>query len=561
MIERIHSREGEQVDFRDHLHARTRHVQHDCLATVLDGGTRGIDARHRNRASVRIPGKQCVKAGERQKRTPTICREHRDDRHVARLVLRESVDFFDLIGNRDHGDDHSTSTHSLDELARITGTSDGLFRAAIVVGETTRGRKIPSVVHRIEFAIPVRHEASLGGTITRVTTVGSRTRSTAVILTVVVLVASNLRIALSSLPAVATIIQAETGWNDALIGALTTVPVLAMGVFALGVPALAERIGRRMAVSLALATMGIALLLRLAGAFSMTLFASALLAGLAIAVIGGLVPGIVRDELSGSNGVAASLWTAALMGGAALGAVATVPLTELLGGWNRALAFWALPACIALIAWLWLERRPTTNEKPRITVRLRDLPWKNHIAWALTAMTTLNSIVFYSAIAWIAPSFQEQGFSAQTAGLFLGIFTGLHIAGALVFPAWSHRTSARRTLFVATIVSSSALILVVGFQPLVAPALILALLGFTLSGAFVMSLGLLSEYAADEAAAVRLTAMVFSVTFIVSSFGPFLAGIIMDVVGSWTLVYASLAIIVLLQLMAVPPLRKNQFIN
>lgn len=407
----------------------------------------------------------------------------------------------------------------------------------------------------------MRHATSLGGTIAGVTSVGSRTRSTAVILTVVVLVASNLRIALSSLPPVATSIQAETGWNDALIGALTTVPVLAMGVFALGVPALAERIGRRMAVTLALATMAVAMLLRLAGAVSATLFASALLAGLAIAVIGGLVPGIVRDELSGSNGVAASLWTAALMGGAALGAVATVPLTELLGGWNRALAFWVLPACIALVAWLWLERRPTTSERPRITVRIRDLPWRNHIAWALTAMTTLNSIVFYSAIAWIAPSFQEQGFSAQTAGLFLGIFTGLHIAGALVFPAWSHRTSARRTLFVATIVSSSALILVVGFRPLVAPALILALLGFTLSGAFVMSLGLLSEYAADEAAAVRLTAMVFSVTFIVSSFGPFLAGVIMDAVGSWTLVYALLAMIVLVQLIAVPPLRKNQVIN
>ena len=63
--------------------------------------------------------------------------------------------------------------------------------------------------------------------------------TTAAILAVVVLVAVNLRLALSSLPAVATLIQDETGWNDAFIGALTTVPVLGMGVFALGVPRLA----------------------------------------------------------------------------------------------------------------------------------------------------------------------------------------------------------------------------------------------------------------------------------------------------------------------------------
>ena len=78
-------------------------------------------------------------------------------------------------------------------------------------------------------------------------------RSSAAVLSVVVLVALNLRLALSSLPAVATEIKAETGWNDAVIGALTTVPVLCMGLFALVVPRLAAVIGRRSAVALALA--------------------------------------------------------------------------------------------------------------------------------------------------------------------------------------------------------------------------------------------------------------------------------------------------------------------
>ncbi|MEE3088352.1 MAG: hypothetical protein VX327_01535, partial [Actinomycetota bacterium] len=99
-----------------------------------------------------------------------------------------------------------------------------------------------------------------------VTGVAPATRSTAAILAVVVLVAVNLRLALSSLPAVATLIQDETGWSDAFIGALTTVPVLGMGVFALGVPRLAGRIGRRSSVSLALVAMAAGLTLRLAGA-------------------------------------------------------------------------------------------------------------------------------------------------------------------------------------------------------------------------------------------------------------------------------------------------------
>ncbi len=189
-----------------------------------------------------------------------------------------------------------------------------------------------------------------------VTGAAPATRSTAAILAVVVLVAVNLRLALSSLPAVATLIQDETGWSDAFIGALTTVPVLGMGVFALGVPRLAGRIGRRSAVSLALVAMAAGLTLRLAGAVAVTLLLSAMLAGLSIAILGGLVPGIVRERLSNSMGLATSLWTAAMMGGAALGAALTLPLSDLTGGWNRALAFWALPAVAALVAWLWLER-------------------------------------------------------------------------------------------------------------------------------------------------------------------------------------------------------------
>lgn len=386
-------------------------------------------------------------------------------------------------------------------------------------------------------------------------------RSTASVLVVIVLVALNLRIALSSLPAVTTAIQEETGWSDTAMGSLTTVPVLCMGAFALTVPRIASRIGRNASVIVALVSMTFGMLLRLLGANFLALTVSALLAGLSIAMIGGLVPGIVRDQLSGSNGLAASLWTAAMMGGAALGAALTLPLSEVLGGWNRALAVWALPAAVALVAWLWLEKGTSEDDRRSLTLHIRDLPWRNPVAWSLTAMTTLNSIVFYSSIAWIAPSYQERGFSAEVAALFLALFTGMHIAGALILPAWSHRTRARRTLFSATIISSMALIVAIAIVPTTAPVLVIALLGFTLSGGFVMPLGLLSEYAANEAAAIRLTAMVFSVTFLVAAFGPSIAGFLMDTLNSWTLVYSLLAVVVALQLAAVPQLRRGPVIN
>lgn len=386
-------------------------------------------------------------------------------------------------------------------------------------------------------------------------------RSSAAVLSVVVLVALNLRLALSSLPAVATEIKAETGWNDALIGTLTTVPVLCMGLFALVVPRFAAVIGRRAAVAIGLLAMAVGLSLRLFGAVGVTLFASVLLAGISIAILGGLVPGIVREQLSGSMGTATALWTAAMMGGAALGAAATLPLAELLGGWNRALALWAVPAVIALIAWTALERGNPGADQPATRPRLRDLPWRNPVAWALTAFMTLNSIVFYSALAWIAPSYAERGYSLAVAGLFFGAFTIAQVFGALVLPSLSHHLPYRRTLFAISVLLCSAALLVIGLKPGFAPPLVLFVLGFSLSGSFAMALGLLSEYAPDAAGSARLTAMAFFVTYTVAAFGPFAAGALMDAVNSWSLVFTMLAVVSLLQAVAALRLRRDALID
>ncbi len=386
-------------------------------------------------------------------------------------------------------------------------------------------------------------------------------RSSGVVLAVVVLVALNLRIALSSLPAVASEIQSETGWSSAVIGALTTMPVLAMGLFALVVPRLAGRLGRRTTVGVALVMMVIGLGIRSLGAIAISLFISALFAGIAIAILGGLVPGIVREQLSNSMGTATALWTAAMMGGAALGAAFTVPLAQLLGGWNWALAFWSIPAAVALIAWIGVERGKPGHDRPEHPVRIKDLPWRNPTAWSLTAFLTLNSVVFYSSLAWIAPSYQDRGYSPGTAGVYFGIFTAGQVVGALVLPRWAHRTIYRRTLFIGTLFGCAGALMLIALAPTFAPPVVLAVFSFNLSGGFAMALGLLSEYASDAPSSARLTAMGFAVTYSIAALGPFAAGSIFDAISSWSLVFLLLAAVTLIQIATIPLLKRHVYVH
>jgi CP family cyanate transporter-like MFS transporter len=379
----------------------------------------------------------------------------------------------------------------------------------------------------------------------------------------IVMVAVNLRIALSSVSALAADISDTTGWSDTVIGMLTTIPVLCMGAFALLVPRVVHRFGRRHTVAFALGLLTVALASRVASDVPGVLHLSALVAGIGIALAGGLVPSIVREDLPDSVGSATGTWTAAMMTGAALGGALTVPLADWLGSWPKALAIWAVPAAIGLAVWVAAEATRTDNREagPRGGVRITQLPWRSRTAWSLTAYLTLNSVVFYTCLAWLATSYVAQGWSRADAGWLLGLFTATQVVGALVMPAIAERTSARRAVYSAFLGAVTLSMVMIGWAPGFLPVMMVAVLGAALGSGFAMGLALLSEYAADPAGSARLTAMAFSVTYLVAAMGPLLAGALLDLFDSWQLVFSLLALASLTQFATIPALKRGVHIH
>lgn len=380
---------------------------------------------------------------------------------------------------------------------------------------------------------------------------------TGVLITAVVLVALNLRAVLSSLPTLATQIQETTGWSDSTLGILTTIPVLCMGIMALTVPSLIMHFGRKMLVVLALLTLATSMLIRAIESISALLFLSAFLAGIGIALIAGVIPGIVREQLPHKLGQATALWTAAMMTSAALGAALTVPIANWLDSWSLALAFWAIPALLALSFWLYAERAAPSHDRPTALVKLRTLPWRNKLAWALALNMTVNSVVFYSAVAWIAPSYVDRGYSQENAGWLFGLFASAQVISALLLAGLSLKIKYRRTLFSSAIALTGLALLAVGWYPNFSPWVVMFVFGFFISGTFAMLLGLLSEYSQDAPSAARLTAMGFFITYTVAALGPYLSGLLLDAFDSWQLVFSALAVIALSQLLFVAPLKRG----
>ncbi|GDX32101.1 MFS transporter [Actinomycetes bacterium] len=377
-----------------------------------------------------------------------------------------------------------------------------------------------------------------------------------------VLVAGNLRAAISSVPEVIVDIRAELGWNDVALGALTTIPVLCMGIFALAVPAVSNRFGRSRTVAMALGVLVVALVMRLAGAVPGVLYLSALLAGLGIALAAGLVPGLVREQVPGAVGKATGIWSAVLMLGAGIGGALTVPIAIWTGSWKLALAFWSIPAAVALVGWIIIERPSGGHEPaPGATVRLRALPWRSPTAWALTMFLALNSVIFYSTVAWLAASYDERGWNQATGGGLFGLFTLSMVAAAFLLPPLADHLLFRRSLYAFVVLVGTAALLLIGLVPNFLPALVLIVGGIGLGGTFALGLVLLSEYSADAVAAARLTAMAFFVSYTLAALGPLLTGVILQLWDSWPLVYGFLAVASLGQLLAVLPLKRGLLIH
>jgi CP family cyanate transporter-like MFS transporter len=181
-------------------------------------------------------------------------------------------------------------------------------------------------------------------------------RGTIVLLVGLVLVAGNLRFALTSLGPLIEDLRADLGLSGTTTGLLTTSPLLALGLVSPLAPRLAARFGAERVVLACLVTIFAGVTLRWLHPLVL-LFAGTIVAGCAIAVGNVLVPGIVKQRFADRAALMTGVYSVGLSGGAAIAAGLAVPIEGWVGGsWRLALALWALPALLGMLVW-WPQLR------------------------------------------------------------------------------------------------------------------------------------------------------------------------------------------------------------
>ena len=117
------------------------------------------------------------------------------------------------------------------------------------------------------------------------------------------------------------------------------------------------------------------------------------------------------------------LYSAALMGGGAMGALGSPWVAQATGHWPAGLAVWAGPAMLAMLAW---SRIAVATSAPVLDARDdAKLPSFTHPrAWLLALWFGLMNGGYTSLVAWLPHFYEEHGMATPASGRHAGLDDG-----------------------------------------------------------------------------------------------------------------------------------------
>jgi CP family cyanate transporter-like MFS transporter len=348
----------------------------------------------------------------------------------------------------------------------------------------------------------------------------------------IVLLAANLRPALTGVAPLIARIRTDTGVSNGVAGLLTTLPLLAFSLLSPVAPRLARRFGMERTLLASLLVLAVGILLRSAGAVA-TLFLGTAVLGAAIAAGNVLLPGLVKREFPERAGLMTSAYTAALGITATLAAGVSVPIARLTGvGWRGSLALWALPALVAAVAWVPQLRHSDRPANARTSHGVGGL-WRSSLAWQVTLFMGLQSLVYYVMLTWLPEILREEGLSAPRAGWMLALSQAVAIVSMFFAPVIAGRRPSQRGVAAAAVALSGAGTLGLLVAGSTAGVLWVVLLGLGQGACFSLALTFFALRAPDSEHAAALSGMAQSVGYLLAAVGPSLFGVLRDATHAW----------------------------
>ncbi|HEY2575080.1 MAG TPA: MFS transporter [Streptosporangiaceae bacterium] len=381
----------------------------------------------------------------------------------------------------------------------------------------------------------------------------ARRAGTVLLMAGILVLAFNLRAAITSLPPVFTDLAGRLKLSATAVTVLATIPVLCFGLFSGVAVPLSRRFGEERVLLGALGLLAAGLVLRgvLPGAL---LYPGTVIAAGSIALMNVLLPSLVKRRQPHRAGMLIGSYLLCLSLGAVLGSLLAVPAYRgaAHGGWpggpvRLVLWLWAIPAAIAFFVWLPQARYRTVpagepgawrrgglgGQRGGPAAKLSAVA-RHALTWQVTAFMGLQSLTYYATLSWLPTLFRDRGMSAAHAGDLLALMNVGNAVTCLLIPTLAHRMASQRLLAVPTVICTGAGIAGAFYAPLGGAWAWVLLLGLSQGASLGLAIFFTVARAPDPLTAASLSGLAQAGGYLLATAGPLAVGLLHAETGGWT---------------------------
>lgn len=364
-----------------------------------------------------------------------------------------------------------------------------------------------------------------------------------------IFVAATLRAPLTSVGPVIELIKSDLEISNTLAGLLTTIPLIIFGFVSPFVSKIVTKLTMSSTILYALLILLVGLLLRVSGDIGLFIVGTILL-GIAIAFGNVCLPSYVKWRFPLQIGLFTGVYSATMNFTAGLGGGLSYPLSEITPlGFRLSLSFWVVLTILAIVFW-WPQVKSGKQQELQATKAMQAKTQgpkvrmaTSKLAWVVALTMAMQSMVFYTVIAWMPTILVDKGLSPTVAGFLLMLNQFSQVPMTFIFPIIASKMQNQKLLV--TIVS---MLFVLGFSLLYSQSYIVLVIGIIIAGfgmgaGFSLCMTFFSIRARTNAGSMSLSGFGQSIGYFIAAIGPFLIGFLHDLLGGWDVGIISLIVI------------------
>ncbi len=386
------------------------------------------------------------------------------------------------------------------------------------------------------------------------------TRDTVFAVIGVILVAFNMRTAVSGLSPIYDIVSVDVPLDINVRAVLGALPPFAFVVGGLVTPRITRRIGLEWNL--------VALVVLMVAGHIVRGFATSwatIVIGSALVLVGSgmgnvLLPPVIKRYFPNNVGPMSSLYITFVSISSIVPPLIAVPLSHATS-WRVALGVWVFVAIAAIVPWLIEIRSGRQSSAPRTPSARKLTLRRSPTAWAIATTLSVSSITGYGMFAWL-PTIATETASLSDAGggVMLAVFAGAGLPLALGIPIL-----ASRVRNVANLVYVGAALTVIGALGLAYfPTLVPYLWAFIFGSGpllFPLALVLINLRSESPGTSLQLSSFAQFFAYVVAGTVAPLMGLTRAVTGGWTVALTAVACTSIAALWAARVLARNNTVE